>query len=143
MLTLAAVPLLLAQNPPASPPQAADWWARTPIEMEAPLTLDTPGETVTVKVGAARGQFPGMLASRAYVLDVHLPAKPASVTLGGRSLPMFDLSTGDRAAQNKVRASFNAATEGWLYDAGDRSGVLHVKAAPQSLATGFTTVIAQ
>lgn len=117
--------------------------ARTLIEMEAPLTLDTPGETVTVKVGAARGQFAGMLASRAYVLDVHLPAKPARVTVGGRSLPMFDVSTGDRAAQNKVRASFNAAAEGWLYDAADRRGVLHVKAAPQHLATGFTAVIAQ
>jgi hypothetical protein len=42
-----------------------------------------------------------------------------------------------------VRASFNAAAEGWLYDAADRRGVLHVKAAPQPLATGFTAVIAQ
>jgi hypothetical protein len=117
--------------------------ARTPIEMEAPFALDTPGETVTVKVGAASGQFAGMLTSRAYVLDVHVPAKPARVTVGGRPLPVFDVSTGDRAAQTKVRASFNAATEGWVYDAADRRGVLHVKTAPQRLATGFTAVIAQ
>jgi hypothetical protein len=117
--------------------------ARTLIEMDAPLTLDTPDENVTVKVGPARGKFAGMLDSRAYVLDVHLPAKPARVTVGGRPLPIFDLSTGDRAAQNKVRASFNAAAEGWLYDPADRRGVLHVKTAAQLLAGGFTTVITQ
>jgi hypothetical protein len=111
--------------------------------MEPPVALVTPGATVTVKVGAASGQFAGMPASRSYVLDVHLPAKPARVTVGGRQLPVFDVSTGDRAAQTKVRASFNAAAEGWLYDAADRRGVLHVKTAPQRLATGFTAVIAQ
>lgn len=84
-----------------------------------------------------------MLQSRAYTLDVHLPGKPARVNVGGRSLPMFDLSTGDRAAQTKVRAAFTAAAEGWLYDALDRRGVLHVKTAPQRLTTGFTAVIAQ
>jgi len=117
--------------------------ARTLIEMDAPFTLGTSGENVTVKVGAARGQFDGALASRAYVLDVHLPAQPARVAVDGRSLPMFDVSTGDRAAQNKVRASFNTAAEGWLYDAADRRGVLHVKAGPKRLTAGFTAVIAQ
>jgi hypothetical protein len=84
-----------------------------------------------------------MPASRAYALDVHVPAKPARVAVAGRTLPVFDVSTGDRAAQTKVRASFDAATEGWLYDAADRHGVLHVKIGAQRLAAGFTAVITQ
>lgn len=84
-----------------------------------------------------------MPANRAYAFDVHMPAKPARVTIGGRALTVFDATTGDRAARDKVRASFNAAAEGWLFDAADRRGVLHVKVAPQRLATGFTAVITQ
>ncbi len=118
-------------------------FARTLIEMEAPMALDMPGETITVKVGAARGQYAGMPASRAYTLDVHRPAKPAKVTIGGRVLPVFDVTTGDRATRDKARASFNAAAEGWLFDAADRRGVLRIKVAPQRLATGFAVVITQ
>jgi hypothetical protein len=118
-------------------------FARTVIDMQAPTSLGAPGETVTVKVGAARGQYAGMPASRAYVLDLHTPAKPARVAIGGRELPMFDVTTGDRATRDKARAAFNAATEGWMFDAADRRGVLRVKVPPQRLATGFTAVITQ
>jgi hypothetical protein len=116
-------------------------FARTPIEMEAPVALDTPGEAVTVKIGAAKGQYDGMPASRAWALDVHLPAKPAGVTMGGRALGGFEAATQDRAARDKARADFTAATEGWYFDAADRRGVLHVKIAPQRLATGFVVTI--
>jgi hypothetical protein len=39
------------------------------------------------------------------------------------------------------RADFNAATEGWFFDAADRKGVLRVKIAPQWLAAGFVVTI--
>jgi hypothetical protein len=78
-----------------------------------------------------------MSVSRSYVVDVHVPAKPSSVRLGDRSLPVFEITGQDRDARQKSRAAFEAAMEGWLYDATDRRGVLHVRIKPQSLATGF------
>jgi alpha-glucosidase (family GH31 glycosyl hydrolase) len=115
--------------------------ARTLIEMTAPKALDVPGGTITVKVGAAKGTYTGMPASRAYALDVHVPAAPASVKIGSRALRAFDVTTGDRAARDKARADFAAAPEGWYFDAADRRGVLHVKVAAQKLADGFVVAI--
>jgi hypothetical protein len=115
--------------------------ARTLIEMESPVTADSPGDQIIVKVGAAKGMYAGMPASRGYVVDAHVSAKPASVKIGTRELPSFAAAGTGRAAMDKVRADFAAATEGWFYDAADRRGVLHVKVAPQRLATGFTVTI--
>ena len=117
--------------------------ARTPIEMDAPLTLDMPGQTVTVKVALPAAGSTACCKAAPTRSTFTCRANRRKVNVGGRSLPMFDLSTGDRAAQTKVRAAFTAAAEGWLYDALDRRGVLHVKTAPQRLTTGFTAVIAQ
>ena len=116
-------------------------FARTLIEVDAPMTADAPGDQVTVKVGAARGSYAGMPASRAYVIDAHVPAKPASVKMGARVLPAFEPAGTGRAAVDKARADFTAATEGWFFDAADRKGVLHVKIAPQRLAAGFSVTI--
>ena len=44
-------------------------------------------------------------------------------------------------ALDKARAAFDAASEGWWFDAGDRHGVLHVKVGPQTLAAGFRVAI--
>jgi hypothetical protein len=115
--------------------------ARTLIEVESPMTVDAPGDQVTVKVGAAKGTYAGMPASRAYVIDAHVPAKPAGVRIGTRALPGFEPAGAGRAALDKARADFNAATEGWFFDAADRKGVLHVKIAPQRLAGGFSVTI--
>ena len=62
-------------------------FARTLIEVDAPKAIDVPGAQVTVKVGPAKGRYEGMPASRSYVVDVHVPGKPASVRLGDRVLP--------------------------------------------------------
>jgi alpha-glucosidase len=113
-------------------------FAKTPIEVEAPKTLDVSGGQITVKVGAAKGKYTGMAVARSYVVDLHVPTKPTTVNLSGRALPGFEATGQDRAARDKVRADFNAASEGWFFDASDRRGVLHVKLKPQALATGFT-----
>jgi hypothetical protein len=123
--------------------QAAGF-ARTLIEVDAPKSLDEPGTQVTVKVGAAKGTYKGMPASRSYVVDIHLPVKPASVRIGERVVQAFEVPPagrgGDRAARDKARAAFDAAPEGWLYDAPTRAGVggvLHVRVKAQPLTTGF------
>jgi alpha-glucosidase (family GH31 glycosyl hydrolase) len=112
-------------------------FARTPIEVEAPKSIDTPKALITVKVGAAKGKYGEMPASRSYAVDVHVPAKPATVKLGDSILPGFEPNAQDRAARDKVRADFTAAAEGWFFDAGDRRGVLHIKTRPQALSAGF------
>jgi len=73
--------------------------------------------------------------------DADIPAKPASVKPGTRVLPGFEPAGAGRAATDNARADFNAATDGWFFDAADRKGVLHVKIAPQRLATGFSVTI--
>jgi len=115
--------------------------ARTPIEVEAPKSLDVPKAQITVKVGAASGTYKGMPASRSYMVDVHVPAKPATVKLGDRDLPAFEIPAGDRTAREKARQAFNDAQEGWFFDAGDRAGVLHIKIKPQPLASAFSVRI--
>jgi hypothetical protein len=118
-------------------------FARTLLEVDAPATPDAAGDQVTVKVGAAKGEYAGMPVSRSYVLDVHVTMKPATVTMGGRALAEIAAPAGGRggaAAANRL-AAFNAATEGWFFDASDRKGVLHVKIPAQRLATAFSVVI--
>ena len=118
-------------------------FARTLIEMDAPLSLDMPGETITLRVGAAKGTYAGMPASRAYAVDAHIPATPASVNVGTTVLPSFEPTGTGRQAMDKVRTDFAAAAEGWYFDASDRRGVLHVKIAPQRSAAGFAVTIRQ
>ncbi len=109
--------------------------------MDAPKSLDEAGAQITVKVGAAKGSYAGMPASRSYVVDLHVPGKPAGVKLGDRALPMFQAPAGDRAARDKARAAFDAAPEGWMFDQSDRRGVLHVRLTPQALAAGFVVKV--
>ncbi|WP_354639161.1 NPCBM/NEW2 domain-containing protein [Kitasatospora camelliae] len=96
-------------------------------------TVDAPATgagRVTVDVSASTGQFDGKQAARPYLFTVHSTTEPARVALGGRALPRL----ADRAA-------YDAATEGWWFDAADRTGVVHVKTAPLSTASAFTLVL--
>lgn len=116
-------------------------FARTAIEMDAPASPGAPGQSIAVRVGAAKGQYEGMPARRSYELEVHLPARPSRVAIGGRPLSGFTPAAATRAARAKARADFDAAPEGWYFDATDRHGVLHVKIGPQPLAAGFVVTI--
>jgi hypothetical protein len=116
-------------------------FARTLIESEAPATPGAAGDRITVTVHPASGQYDHMPLARAYALDVHVPKRPASVTLGGRSLQEIAPDGPGRQALDRARAAFDAATEGWWFDAGDRRGVLHVKVGSQTLAAGLRVAI--
>jgi alpha-glucosidase (family GH31 glycosyl hydrolase) len=117
-------------------------FTRTLVEVDAPKSLDDPGAQITVKVGAARGSYDGMPATRAYVVDLHVPGKPAGVKLGDRALPVFQVPAGaDRTARDKARAEFDAAPEGWMFDPSDRRGVLHVRLKPQASSAGFVVKV--
>ncbi|MEZ5316150.1 MAG: glycoside hydrolase family 31 protein [Vicinamibacterales bacterium] len=115
-----------------------DAFARTLIEMDAPAVPDAPGDRITVRVGAARGTYAGMPASRAWVVEAHVTARPADVRVGDRALPVFAPAGTGRNAMQTVRDDFAAATEGWYFDPADRRGVVHVKIGPRRAADGFT-----
>ena len=117
--------------------------SRTLIDMEAPIAPDSPGDQIKITVGATKGTYAGMPVQRAYAADVHVAAKPSKVTIGTKALAEITAPAGTAARQalDKIKTDFAAATEGWYFDATDRKGVLHVKVAPQKLATGFTLVV--
>jgi hypothetical protein len=77
---------------------------------------------VQVEVAPVVGKYDGQLARRAYALRVLLRQRPAAVSTGAAVLrPLSD------------RAAFDAADEGWYFDADDRQGTLHVKTAAQDI----------
>jgi hypothetical protein len=116
--------------------------ARTLIEVEAPKYIDAPlsaaiaaanppaAAQIMVKVGPAKGKYRDMPASRAYIVDVHMPVKPAGVKLNDKPLQGLD-----------KKEEFDKAAEGWFFDARDRRGVLHVKTRSLPLAGGFVVKI--
>jgi hypothetical protein len=116
-------------------------FARTLIESDAPTTPDAAGDRITITVHPAAGHYDGMPVSREYALDVHEPRRPATVTIGGRALPEIAVDGTGRQAVDKARAAFAAAKEGWFFEAGDRRGVLHIKAGSHTQAAGFVVAI--
>jgi alpha-glucosidase (family GH31 glycosyl hydrolase) len=116
-------------------------FARTLIESEAPPVPDAPGDKITLTVHPATGHYDGMPTSRSFVVEVHAPRKPASVSVGGKALAEIALEGTGRQALDKQKAAFDAAASGWYFDASDRKGVLHVKVGVQALATGFALAI--
>jgi alpha-glucosidase len=105
-------------------------FAKITVETEAPKSLEAAGSQISVKVGPAKGKFKNMPASRSYVLDVHIPAKPEAVKLNDKTLPGLE-----------KREEFRTAAEGWFFDPRDRRGVLHVKTRAISLAAGFAVKV--
>ncbi len=81
---------------------------------------------VCVDVSASVGDFAGKQATRPYLFTVHSTTAPGNVTLGGRPLPRLT-----------SKAAFDAAGQGWWYDATDRGGVVQVKTSPLSTSTAF------
>ncbi|HUT08712.1 MAG TPA: TIM-barrel domain-containing protein [Candidatus Latescibacteria bacterium] len=102
-------------------------FARTLIEVGSPKDLDVPEAQITVKVGIAEGQYKDMPTKRSYLVDLHVPRKPADVKLAERGLAVFE-----------TKAAFESAPEGWFFDSRDRRRILHIKTKPQSLAGGFS-----
>ncbi|WP_394940639.1 NPCBM/NEW2 domain-containing protein [Psychromicrobium sp. YIM B11713] len=71
---------------------------------------------VTVTIGARKGDYSGIAASRPYQLSVHSGSKPASVVKDGVTLTAL----ADKAA-------FDAAQSGWYYDSSAPGGVVQIK----------------
>lgn len=89
------------------------------IHVQAPAQGSGP---VQVRIDAVQGQYAGQLAQRRYGLRVLSRQRPSAVTLDERTLPML----ADKAA-------WQASSEGWYFDAGERRGTVHVRTAPSDI----------
>lgn len=78
------------------------------------------GETL-VTIAAAKGDFKGRYAERAYVCDIQAKSAPKTVKANEQSLQSYT-----------SKADFEKASEGYFFDAADRGGRLHVKTAKLS-----------
>jgi len=96
-------------------------------EVNAPTTG---AGQVRIDVSASVGDFTGKQSTRPYLFSVHSTTAPGHVTLGGRALPRL-----------ASKAAFDSATEGWWYDAADRTGVVQVKTAAISTSAAFQLVL--
>ncbi|MFC4224589.1 NPCBM/NEW2 domain-containing protein [Lysinibacter cavernae] len=85
---------------------------------------------VSVTVGARVGEYSGKSASRPYVLDVHSGTRPDAVERDGVALDVL----ADRAA-------FDAADQGWFYDADAAGGTVHVKVGAVGSGTAAAVVL--
>ncbi|MBN8887193.1 MAG: NPCBM/NEW2 domain-containing protein [Rudaea sp.] len=96
---------------------------------EQTVTMHAPEQgsgEVRVGIGAVQGNYAGQLAQRRYALRVLSRQAPKAVELDGRALPKL----ADRAA-------FDAANEGWYFDADERRGTVHVRSAPVDIRTAL------
>ncbi|MCV2370419.1 TIM-barrel domain-containing protein [Roseateles oligotrophus] len=93
--------------------------SRQVITMRAP----TQGAgDIRVQVGAVQGDYAGQEAQRSLALIVHSRSKPQAVELGGQVLP-----------ESTDQAAFDAATQGWWFDANDKFGTVHIKTPKRSI----------
>lgn len=92
-------------------------FARTLISVDAPKTEEG---TVTVHIGAARGDYKGRLKERTYVLDIRSGKSPAGVRLNGNVSPQLSA------------AEFEAGKPGWYFNPEDRKGRLKIRSAKVS-----------
>ncbi len=81
---------------------------------------------VRVQIAAVQGHYAGQLSQRRYSLRMLSRQAPTQVTVDGRSLPKL----ADRAA-------YDAALEGWYFDANARRGSVYVRTQPVAIRTAL------
>lgn len=86
------------------------------------IRMSAAADGVKVDVEPVVGSYAGQPARRAYALRMLTRQRPAAVSTGAAVLPPL----ADRAA-------FDAAAQGWYFDAADRLGTLHVKTSSQDI----------
>jgi alpha-glucosidase (family GH31 glycosyl hydrolase) len=82
---------------------------------------------VDVDIAAVEGSYAGQEARRAYSLRMLSRQRPTAVVASSAG------AAGRTVPAQRDRAAYEAAAEGWYYDAQDRSGTLLVKTARQDI----------
>ncbi len=89
------------------------------------------GADVRVDLEPVAGSYADQLPRRGHALRMLAARRPAVVTANGSAL-----------AGHPTRAAYDAATDGWWFDAAERHGTLHVKAASQDIRQPLAFVVA-
>lgn len=88
------------------------------------------GDRIEIAVDPAKGKFKGMLEQRGLVLQIHTRLAPEEIALDGTALTI-----------RPTREAYDAADRGWLYDADDRFGVIHIKAGQVDTRAAHQVVV--
>jgi alpha-glucosidase len=99
------------------------------------ITMRSPqqrGGEIRVSIAPVQGDYADQEAQRSYALQLHTRTRPQAVELGGQALPVL----ADKAA-------FEAAAQGWYFDAADRYGTVHAKTAKVSIRQALDVLHAE
>jgi len=99
------------------------------------IRMQAAGNGVQVRIAPVDGSYAGQEPRRSYAVRMLLAQRPAAVRAEGaasaaRTLPAL----ADHAA-------YDAAAEGWYFDATERKGTLHVKTAAQDIRQPLTLAV--
>lgn len=89
------------------------------------ITCNALTDTV-ITVGKSDGNYTGKPTSRKYEAMVHTGKKPLLVYLNTKAMTEY-----------ASKAAWQAASEGWYYDAKDKNGIVFIKTNPMSLDKDF------
>ncbi|WP_229741271.1 glycoside hydrolase family 31 protein [Silvibacterium dinghuense] len=76
-----------------------------------PLTASQSGDTLTVEVSPAEGQYPGMLESRGYEIRLPLDWPPDSVTVNGTDIAQHDGESGWTYDGNRLTTTIRVPSQ--------------------------------
>ncbi|MTV36886.1 TIM-barrel domain-containing protein [Duganella radicis] len=101
------------------------------------IRMNAGAEGVTVDVAPVAGSYDGQLPQRAIALRMLTRQRPAAVSIA--TIP----STPAAAVLPPLadRAAFDAAAEGWYFDADERLGTLHVKTSSRDIRQPLRFVV--
>ncbi|MEL6116153.1 glycoside hydrolase family 31 protein [Photobacterium sp. SP02] len=98
-------------------------YAETQIHVSAPV-IGTSGDiTVTVEPALRHNDYTHEITQRSYHLKTHSRLAPLTVYDGNSVM-----------TEHQDKATFDASTSGWYYDASDRFGIVHIKVPPQPVS---------
>jgi len=99
------------------------------------IRMNAGADGVQVDVAPVVGSYDGQLAQRAYALRMLTRQRPAAVGVATTAAagPSSAAASGALLTPLADRAAFDAATEGWYFDADERKGTLHVKTASRDI----------
>ena len=92
------------------------------------IRMNASADGVTVDVAPVSGSYDKQLPRRAYALRMLARQRPAAVSVTAAAG-----ASGSVLSPLADRAAFDAAKEGWYFDAVERQGTLHVKTASQDI----------
>lgn len=94
------------------------------------IAMDQQGDALRVQLDPVKGEYAGQEVQRRHALRILSRRAPNAVEAGGQVLP-----------QLANAAAYEAAEQGWFFDAAERLGTLHVKTGKRDIRQPLTFVV--